>query len=171
MQSGSTRRQSEKVLRSPQRRRCLADTLVETLQRHRFDLPEPERLTTEAIVLWSQDSVGLALERARQFIERYPNSWFGWLIYPDQLLHSGPSRSIRTSYRSRTSDDVGPPAALYLRRNTKNAGKVAPREGPFPQELAAKTKSSNPSAQSDRISMSSGWVYPVMVPRFSFCTR
>jgi serine/threonine-protein kinase len=67
-----------------------ADTLVEALQRHRFELPEPERLTTEAIVLWSQDSLALALDRARQLTERYPSSWFGWLIYPDQLLHNGP---------------------------------------------------------------------------------
>jgi serine/threonine protein kinase len=67
-----------------------ADALTEALQRHRFELPEPERLTTEAIVLWSQDSIALALERARQLTERYPSSWFGWLIYPDQLLHNGP---------------------------------------------------------------------------------
>ncbi|HEV2083803.1 MAG TPA: serine/threonine-protein kinase, partial [Gemmatimonadales bacterium] len=55
-----------------------ADTLIDALQRHRFELPEPERLTTEAIVLWSRDSVALALERARQLTERYPSSWFGW---------------------------------------------------------------------------------------------
>jgi serine/threonine protein kinase len=67
-----------------------ADTLIATLQRHRFELPEPERLTTEAIVLWSQDSVALALERARRLTERYPSSWFGWLIHADQLLHNGP---------------------------------------------------------------------------------
>ena len=66
------------------------DTLIETLQRHRFELPEPERLTTEAIVLWSQDSVALALDRARQLTERYPSSWFGWLVYADQLFHNGP---------------------------------------------------------------------------------
>jgi len=66
------------------------DTLIETLQRHRFELPDPERLTTEAIVLWSEDSIALALERARQVTERYPSSWFGWLIYADQLLHNGP---------------------------------------------------------------------------------
>jgi serine/threonine-protein kinase len=67
-----------------------ADSLTEALQRHRFELPEPERLTTEAIVLWSQDSIALALEHARRLTERYPSSWFGWLIYADQLLHNGP---------------------------------------------------------------------------------
>ena len=67
-----------------------ADTLIATLQRHRSELPELERLTTEAIVLWSQDSIALALERARELTERYPSSWFGWLVYADQLLHNGP---------------------------------------------------------------------------------
>jgi serine/threonine-protein kinase len=67
-----------------------ADTLLEAIQRHRFELPEPERLTTEATVLLSQDSVALGLERARQVAERYPSSWFGWLIYADNLLHNGP---------------------------------------------------------------------------------
>jgi tetratricopeptide (TPR) repeat protein len=66
------------------------DTLIDALQRHRFELPEPERLTTEAMVLWSQDSVALALDRARQLTERHPSSWFGWLVYADQLLHNGP---------------------------------------------------------------------------------
>ena len=67
-----------------------ADTLIETLQRHRFELPEPERLTTEAIVLRAQDSVELAIDRARQLTERNPSSWPGWLDYADQLLHNGP---------------------------------------------------------------------------------
>jgi len=66
------------------------DTVVEALERHRFELPDPERLSTEAIVLASKDSLALALERARQLTERNPSSWFGWLIYADQLLHHGP---------------------------------------------------------------------------------
>ena len=41
-------------------------------------------------MLWSHDSVALALDRARQLTERYPSSWFGWLNYADQLLHNGP---------------------------------------------------------------------------------
>jgi serine/threonine-protein kinase len=86
-----------------------ADTLIETLQRHRFELPEPERLTTEAIVLWSQDSVALALDRARQLTERHSSSWFGWLIYADQLLHNGPLLG-----RLRTESRVGFQRALQL---------------------------------------------------------
>lgn len=30
------------------------------------------------------------MERARAASERYPDSWFGWLIYGDMMLHSGP---------------------------------------------------------------------------------
>jgi TolB-like protein/tetratricopeptide (TPR) repeat protein len=89
-----------------------ADSLTETLQRHRFELPEPERLTTEAIVLWSRDSIGLALERARQLTERYPNSWFGWLIYADQVLHNGPLLG-----RSRAEAGTGFKRALELNAN------------------------------------------------------
>jgi TolB-like protein len=66
------------------------DTVVAALQRHRFELPDYDRLTTEAIVLWSQDSTALSLERARELSERYPTSWFGWLIYADNLFHNGP---------------------------------------------------------------------------------
>ena len=87
----------------------LADTLIETLQRHRFELPEPERLTTEAIVLWSQDSIALALKRARQLTERHPSSWFGWLIFADQLLHNGPLLG-----HSRTEARAGFQRALQL---------------------------------------------------------
>ena len=86
-----------------------SDTLVGMLQRHRFELPEPERLTTEAIVLWSQDSVALALDRARQLTERNPSSWFGWLVYADQLLHNGPLLG-----RSRTESRAGFERALAL---------------------------------------------------------
>jgi tetratricopeptide (TPR) repeat protein/TolB-like protein len=85
------------------------DTLIGLLQRHRFELPEAERLTTEAIVLWSQDSVALALDRARQLTERNPSSWFGWLVYADQLLHNGPLLG-----RSRTESRAGFERALAL---------------------------------------------------------
>ena len=87
----------------------VVDTLIEALQRHRFELPEPERLTTEAMVLWSQDSVALALDRARQLTERNPSSWFGWLVYADQLLHNGPLLG-----RSRTESRAGFQRALAL---------------------------------------------------------
>ncbi|MGH7514479.1 MAG: hypothetical protein ACREOQ_16325, partial [Gemmatimonadales bacterium] len=66
------------------------DSVLELLQRHRVELPERERLSTEAIILEGQDSLARSLEQARAAGERYPDSWFGWLIDGDQLLHSGP---------------------------------------------------------------------------------
>jgi serine/threonine-protein kinase len=67
-----------------------ADSAVSALVSHRSELPDRERLTSEAIVLAARDSIGLALERAREVSERFPSSWFGWLLYGDQLLHNGP---------------------------------------------------------------------------------
>jgi serine/threonine-protein kinase len=66
------------------------DTVMSALARHRFELPDRERLTTEAILLWTRDSTALGLDRAREVTERYPDSWFGWLIYGDMLSHNGP---------------------------------------------------------------------------------
>jgi tetratricopeptide (TPR) repeat protein len=67
-----------------------ADSVVISLRRHRLELPERERLSTDAILLITSDSLELLLERARAAGERYPNSWFGWLIYGDAVLHNGP---------------------------------------------------------------------------------
>jgi serine/threonine-protein kinase len=66
------------------------DSVVELLRRSRAELPERERLSTEAIILEGQDSIARSLERARAAGERYPDSWFGWLIDGDELLHYGP---------------------------------------------------------------------------------
>jgi eukaryotic-like serine/threonine-protein kinase len=66
------------------------DSVVELLRRHRAELPERERLSTEAILLEDQDSLARSLEQARAAAERYPDGWFGWLIYGDGLLHYGP---------------------------------------------------------------------------------
>ena len=66
------------------------DSLVELLHENRFDLPEPERLVTEAGRLRARDSLSLAIERDRQLTEKYPSSWFAWLDYGDELLHNGP---------------------------------------------------------------------------------
>ena len=66
------------------------DTVVAALERHRAELPAPERVTTEAILLWSRDSIALGLERTRSLTAANPNSWFGWLIFADQVLHNGP---------------------------------------------------------------------------------
>ena len=67
-----------------------AESLMKVLERHRFELPEPDRLLVEANMLRSRDSVAVALDRSRQITERYPSSWFGWLDYADELMHNGP---------------------------------------------------------------------------------
>ena len=68
----------------------VADSMVETLERHRTELPERERLGTETIALLSRDSLERVLEVGQTAAERYPGSWFGWLIYGDALFHWGP---------------------------------------------------------------------------------
>jgi serine/threonine protein kinase len=65
------------------------DTLLATLARHRRELPDRERLTTEAILLVAEDSIARSLDAAREVSERYPDSWLGRLMYADQLLHFG----------------------------------------------------------------------------------
>jgi TolB-like protein/tetratricopeptide (TPR) repeat protein len=77
------------------------ESLVAVLERHRFELPERERLSTEAILLEERDSIGEMIARARSASERYPDSWFGWLILGDELLHDGPLLgNARTDARS-----------------------------------------------------------------------
>jgi hypothetical protein len=66
------------------------DSMMSALARHRFDLPDRERLMTEAILLWARDSAAQSLNPAREVSERYPDSWLGWLIYGDLLAHNGP---------------------------------------------------------------------------------
>ena len=70
--------------------RPVADSVVDTLEHHRFELPERDRLSTEAITLLARDSLARVLEVGQAAGERYPSSWFGWLIYGDALLHAGP---------------------------------------------------------------------------------
>ena len=66
------------------------DSTVPLLERHLSELPERERLSTEAILFQSHNRMEPAIERARAVSERYPDSWFGWLIYGDMVLHEGP---------------------------------------------------------------------------------
>ncbi|HEX5634809.1 MAG TPA: hypothetical protein VFX50_16310, partial [Gemmatimonadales bacterium] len=66
------------------------DGLLAELRLHGGEMADAERLSSEAIVLQSQDSIGLSLERARELTQRHRSSWFGWLMYADQALHNGP---------------------------------------------------------------------------------
>jgi serine/threonine protein kinase/tetratricopeptide (TPR) repeat protein len=67
-----------------------AESVVTRLDRHLAELPERERLNTQAILLQSRDSIKRAIEVARAAGERYSDSWFGWLFYGDAGLHNGP---------------------------------------------------------------------------------
>jgi eukaryotic-like serine/threonine-protein kinase len=67
-----------------------SDSVLAALERHRRELPERERLSTEAIILDGRDSIAALMERAGTATQRYPDSWFGWLIYGDAVLHNGP---------------------------------------------------------------------------------
>jgi TolB-like protein len=67
-----------------------AESVFVVVDRHRAELPERERLSTEAMLLQARDSVGLALERSALVTQRYPDFWFGWLFHGDVLFHSGP---------------------------------------------------------------------------------
>ena len=123
------------------RSRRRSDTLVEALQRHRFELPESERLTTEASVLCAQDSVVLALDRARRLTERYPSSWFGWLDLRRRaaaqrpaagtLAGRGPSRipacpraQSRPHPGARAPDDGGAPGSRHRRGRARACGEL-----------------------------------------------
>ena len=67
-----------------------SDSVLALVEQHRFELPERERLSTEAILLQGAQRIGPTIERARLASERYPDSWFGWLLYGDASLHNGP---------------------------------------------------------------------------------
>jgi len=66
------------------------ESVITALAARRSELPERERLTTEIIQLIVRNEIGPVLDRARLLTERYPGSWFGWLLSGDQLLHVGP---------------------------------------------------------------------------------
>ena len=67
-----------------------SDSVVALLASHLGELPERERLTTDAILLLGHDSLLRGIEQARTVSRQYPDSWFGWLIYGDQAMHNGP---------------------------------------------------------------------------------
>ena len=60
---------------------------VEAYRRHRFDLPERERMLIE-LELAASLTERLAL--GRRIVERYPDYWPGWLEAGDDVIHLGP---------------------------------------------------------------------------------
>jgi len=66
----------------------LGDTaILAALKAHRAALPERDRLVFES---WLTDTITVALARAREAVERYPDYWPGWMVYGDWLFHAGP---------------------------------------------------------------------------------
>jgi tetratricopeptide (TPR) repeat protein len=66
------------------------ESVITALAARRSELPERERMTTELIGLIVRNQIDSVLDQGRLLTERYPGSWFGWLLSGDQLLHFGP---------------------------------------------------------------------------------
>ncbi len=60
---------------------------VEAYRRHRFELPERERMLIE---LELAESLTERLALGREIVERYPDHWPGWLEAGDDVMHLGP---------------------------------------------------------------------------------
>ena len=61
--------------------------IIDAIKAHRAALPERDRLVFES---WLTDTIALALSRAREATERFPDYWPGWMQYGDWLFHAGP---------------------------------------------------------------------------------
>jgi hypothetical protein len=63
--------------------------IVKVFQAHRSELPAPDRLSIEASMAL-RDSFSVAVARAKEVTQRFPDYWFGWLVYGDYLVHRAP---------------------------------------------------------------------------------
>jgi TolB-like protein len=66
---------------------AVEDSILDPLFAHRFSLPERDRLVLES---WWTDTISVALARAREAVEKYPDYWPAWMQYGDWLFHVGP---------------------------------------------------------------------------------
>ena len=64
-------------------------TIVKAFETHRSELPPADRLSIEASMA-SRDSLSIALAKAKEVTRRFPDYWFGWLVYGDYLVHWAP---------------------------------------------------------------------------------
>jgi TolB-like protein/tetratricopeptide (TPR) repeat protein len=62
---------------------------VELYRRHRFQLPEADRLMIEVSMV-QFDSLGAGLALSRRATQRFPYNWLAWFDYGDNLVHWGP---------------------------------------------------------------------------------
>ena len=70
--------------------------IVKTFQTHRFDLPPADRLSIESFMA-VRDSFSVAVARAKEVTQRFPDSWFGWLVWGDYLVHRAPILGFRVA--------------------------------------------------------------------------
>ncbi len=70
--------------------------IVNAFQTHRSDLPAADRLSIESFMAY-RDSFSIAIARAKEVTQRFPDSWFGWLVYGDYLVHRAPILGFRVA--------------------------------------------------------------------------
>jgi Protein kinase domain len=63
--------------------------IVNAFQTHRAELPPEDRLSIESLMVF-RDSFSVALARAKEVTQRFPDNWFAWLVYGDYLVHVAP---------------------------------------------------------------------------------
>ncbi|HEU5049063.1 MAG TPA: serine/threonine-protein kinase, partial [Gemmatimonadales bacterium] len=66
----------------------LDPALAAALEAHADEVPPRERLMLRATAL-TEDSVSGGISLLRELTHRYPDHWFGWLMYGDVLTHFG----------------------------------------------------------------------------------
>ena len=70
--------------------------VVKAFQTHRADLPPADRLSIESFMA-VRDSFSVALALAKEVTQRFPDYWFGWLVYGDYLVHRAPILGFRVA--------------------------------------------------------------------------
>jgi hypothetical protein len=69
---------------------------VKAFQTHPSDLPPADRLSIESLMAF-RDSFSVAVARAKEVTQRFPDYWFGWLVYGDYLVHVAPILGFRVA--------------------------------------------------------------------------
>jgi hypothetical protein len=70
--------------------------VVKAFQTHRAELPPADRLSIESFMA-VRDSFSVAVARAKEVTQRFPDYWFGWLVYGDYLVHRAPILGFRVA--------------------------------------------------------------------------
>ncbi|MDZ4863256.1 MAG: serine/threonine-protein kinase [Gemmatimonadota bacterium] len=71
----------------------LDSALVQTVRNHRSELPEADRLLVE-VGMHLSDSLSQVLAVGLGVTRRFPDNWFGWFDYADDLTHYGPLMGV-----------------------------------------------------------------------------